>query len=136
MELDCVPCLIGAVFNASGNGAPALAGPSKGAADCQNSVPCAADARCLLPQYHRPCNAPALCVQIYVALRWQGRFNPLHDAGRYVNADMRRTARLRGLPFRSMPVNSRAVRGSAEPYFKSLPALRMLSAIRLNEVHP
>lgn len=49
------------------------------------------------------------------------------SAGKYLFQDLRRTARLHGIPFRSMPVNSLAHSDTSEP-FRSSPGLLFLVA--------
>ena len=116
-----MPCHIGAVFKAAGNIAPAHAGPSKGAAVDHVSLGRVFDARVFSAQ-----PSPARC------LAQTGRMCAQTGlpAGKYASLDLLRSARLRGVPLRSMPVNSRAVRNAQEPFFQSGPALRMLTAVR------
>lgn len=126
--MDFVPCLIGAVFTAAGNTSPALAGPSKGAE--QFSIACSEGKYCKLLAAEPASLSWACCPHARVEVLHKGRDLGCLSAGKYSALDMRRSARLRGVPFRSMPLNSRASRSAQEPFYKSVPALRMLSAIR------
>ena len=57
-------------------------------------------------------------------------------AGKYNGMDLKRTARMYDLEWAGMPANSRAMLNAREPYFQSVPGLRLLTLLRRDKVGP
>lgn len=157
--MDMRPALLGAVFKATGNTAPLLASPAKGAArlhcaQVHARMRCESSGHSALHTFpmrdavaSSDANSGSTHECSIYALRGKVRGCKLAHhivqvksalwrccAGKYLLRDIERSAACNAVPFSGLPSNSRAQPAAETPYLSGLLALRVLAALRMGHV--